>query len=438
MTTRSFRDYIEKIIQLTKIKFVSDVLWNILSNVIIGGSGVLIIILVGVNYNAEGLGVFNQALSFYVIMNLFTVWGIHISIVKYIAEYNGSKENLSNIISSAFMLVLFFSILLTFIFWELIPFIAITFNSPDLAVVLKWIIIGSPLFALNRISLGVLNGLRRMKAYAFTQSIRWLLILALLSFFILGDYHLKHSVLAFPLAELLLALWLFYYNRRIISLSIPPNLFWIKKHFIFGSKSILVGTVALLNEKIDVLMIGYFMTDRAVGIYSFGAMIAVGLLEIAYVIQRNFNPVISKLWSEKKVEELKHYTKQVRKHTYLIYTPIVIFASIIYPIFVNFFMDNKDFVESIIPFYIVLAGVYVFCGFVTYNSFLTHAGFPGEQFKRLLIALIFNIIANTLFIPLIGIPGAALATTSSFILSIYLLNTFLKRILNFENIGLSL
>ena len=45
-----------------------------------------------------------------------------------------------------------------------------------------------------------------------------------------------------------------------------------------------------MNTRIDIFMLGIFLSDQLVGIYSVAALFVEGFLQIIVVLQNNFNP----------------------------------------------------------------------------------------------------------------------------------------------------
>ena len=63
------------------------------------------------------------------------------------------------------------------------------------------------------------------------------------------------------------------------------------KHLVFGFRGLGAGMFAEFNSRVDVLVIGFFLEDRAVGIYSFAAMLVDGIYHVLAMIRINFNPI---------------------------------------------------------------------------------------------------------------------------------------------------
>ena len=65
-------------------------------------------------------------------------------------------------------------------------------------------------------------------------------------------------------------------------------------HLVYGTKSAVSGMLLELNSRVDVLMIGYFLDDARVGIYSFASTLAEGVFQLLVVLQNNYNPLIAR------------------------------------------------------------------------------------------------------------------------------------------------
>src|SRR5262249_44642809 len=146
-------------------------------------------------------------------------------------------------------------------------------DSPGTAEGIAWATPGLFFFALNKILLAAVNGLQRMRAFAVYQSLRYVLILAALCGFALFDReraHAAHLAGVFSFAEgglfLVLALEVWLQLRG------PLESGWrarVPAHLSYGLRSIGSGVLLELNARVDVLMIGWYLSDAQVGIYTF-------------------------------------------------------------------------------------------------------------------------------------------------------------------------
>ncbi|MGH1396418.1 MAG: polysaccharide biosynthesis C-terminal domain-containing protein, partial [Trichormus sp.] len=125
--------------------------------------------------------------------------------------------------------------------------------------------------------------------------------------------------------------------------------------------------------------------------------------------------------------KLKHNIFKVVQFTYYIMLATSLIAYLLFPLFIQIFIDNPIFNNSYLPFSILLLGLLISSGYLPLDMFLIQAGFPGYQTFIKVIILLSNIILNSIFIPSLGIVGAAIATSLSFVFSVFLLKTIVKK-----------
>ena len=100
---------------------------------------------------------------------------------------------------------------------------------------------------------------------------------------------------------------------------------------------------------------------------------------------------------------------------------------ILYPIFIKSVLQKEALHASIPVFYILVLGngsasLFFWCG-----GILSMAGFPEDYLIRNIILLFSNIILNFILIPILGILGAAIATSATYFISIYTLKIFVQK-----------
>lgn len=183
-----------------------------------------------------------------------------------------------------------------------------------------------------------------------------------------------------------------------------------------------------INNYLDVFIIGYFTGNRMVGIYSFASDITKNLIVVADIFLANFNPIIATFYSTKQLKELKKIIKKIRNITYLIYIPLIISAIAVYFLIIKFI--GAELEESMLPFIILSIGTFFLSGFKPFNAILELAGFPGTKLKMNILIMVVNFLLLLVFINIWGINGVALATTLSYIVSVFLLHWFSVKKLN--------
>ena len=176
-------------------------------------------------------------------------------------------------------------------------------------------------------------------------------------------------------------------------------------------------------------MIGLFLSDELVGIYSFAALFIEGYVQFIKVIQINYNPLFAKFINLNDLKNINNLVKNTKKSTYIVSIIFAIFLMIIYLPFLNLFIPNNDYIKSYIPFLLLLIGVGISSGYLPFHEILTMGNCPSQNTFFMMIFLAFNILLNLILIPKFGIVGAALATGLSYIFSAYLITYFSKKYL---------
>ena len=174
-------------------KFVRDGVWLALSQVLLALCGLLINVLLTREFEVAGFGHFSLGLKVYLIVSLLAVFGCGSSMVKHVAQYKKEPEMLKECINSAMHMGLYSSLFFTLIAWAGVPLIVNLFDEPELAI-LYWFLPGIPLFTVNKILSGILNGMRSIKALALIQGLRWIVLTLFIIYFI---YIKLNKLLAF-------------------------------------------------------------------------------------------------------------------------------------------------------------------------------------------------------------------------------------------------
>jgi len=396
-------------------KFKVDVGTNVASLVFLGIAGVIINVLIVRFYGAQALGVYNEVYAIYIIVSQFAAFSVHLSVQKYLSEK--PKKNVANqITTSSLLLVLVFSTVIAFIIYFSKNLWGLWFHNGDVSRGIGLTAFGLIGFALNKTLLAVLNGHRAMKAFAFFQSLRYFLILSFLTtaiFFKWPAWILPGSL---SFAEATTFIILFSYTIRYFKITFKLH-GWLKKHLIFGYHALAGNVLVDVNTRVDVIILGFFTTTTAVGIYSFAAAIAEGFYQLLMVLKNNVNPILSRMVAQKNKPDLKKFIHRGIRLTYQFFTLLALLAIILYPIGLKLLVGNQNLTQSWLVFTFLLAGLTLSAGYQPFQSLLVQVGFP--KYYSLLVTIIFltNVIFNLILVPSLGIYGSAIATSISFIIS---------------------
>ena len=412
-----------------KNKFNRDVLWNIGSLGILGAGGLCINFIIIACRGPEALGVFNQVFAFYIIISQVAVGGLQFSALKHCSHAQDNPDECARIAASALMLVAGAACPICIVLFACRHLIGSMLESPPVAFGLTLAIPGMFLFSLNKVLLMVLNGLRHMRAFAVFQSLRFVLILSGVGILIFCSYPAGFLPLSLSAAELLLfVLLLLYINIRLFILRIsaaPETAAWFRRHLSFGFRGFLSGVLIEMNTRIDVLMLGYFMSDAMVGIYSFASTFAEGFAQLTTVIRQNVDPIVGKCFADGNREKIRDIARKVRTTFFPI---MLILGGALTALFPLLLIITGTPAGSWGVFAILTGGIVIASGYNPFIALIMQGGRPGTFTLLIAGTVMSNIVLNYCLIPVLGIYGAASATAFVYVLEACMVILLAKRL----------
>ncbi len=398
-------------------KINRDIAWTFVSFGILAVSGILMNIMIVLFRDAASLGIFNLSYAVYLIGSQVAVMGIHNSVMRYTAYYSEDPLERGQMFSSAMLLTIILGIILGFAVYLAAPLYEIIFSSEAAAKAISYTGFGLMLFPLNKVLISYINGLRHMRALAVLQTTRYLTVLFAVAVVSLSSLPFTIASLSFFAAELLTTIsTIIYLQKSGLLLNMRFTRKWIREHMVFGGKGMLGSIFLDMNTRVDVLLIGVFLDNRAVGIYSFAAMLVDGLQHILSMLRVNFNPILVATIRDKDWEQAKkllHYSKLY------VFLGVALLTILVIPgfyIFTQYFVHDKSLVYGWKILAVIFGAYLIISGYTPFDNLMLSSGHPLQQtIQNVSIALI-NICLCILLIPGFGIIGAAISTALSYII----------------------
>ncbi len=419
---------------LQRKKFSVDFIWNVASLGILSVSGIIINTFIATYAGAEALGLFNQVFSFYIMLSQLSAFGIHLSVLKHVSYNYNDQALVTEIMSSAITLCAFISFVFAFITYVSRGFAGALMSSPDVAFGVGLVAFGFMGFALNKILLFVLNGLSHMRAYAVFQALRYIFIMVGV-FIVMGmSLPSKYFAMSLTFAETLLFIVLggYVFVRVVPFKPASVSTKWCREHITFGARALMSGIFQIATLRIDVLTLGYFLSDKVVGIYSYAAIIAEGIGQLSNVARRNVDPVLGEHFSKRNISQIRESTNKI-KYKFFPFMIIVCMASVpLYVLGINILFKDIAFKQSVWVFVILIAGVALNALYRPFSGILLQGGRPGAYSFLTGLLFVINLIGNILLIPVLGVYGAALSTAFVLVLEGVLICIFAKKVLGIK------
>ncbi|MBI34590.1 MAG: hypothetical protein CMP67_04415 [Flavobacteriales bacterium] len=387
--------------------------------------GLLLNFLIVEFYSSESLGVFNISYAIYIFLSQAGVFGIHNSVLKYASDFSKNTKELKQVLSSSLSLASIWALLMLVIAFVLSDVFMTFYDTKSAILSFQIVVVGVFFFILNKIQLSFINGLSKLKTYAFFLALRGVLMLSVFFGLVFYDFDPVYLSAVFSFSEIILFLLLSIFLFNFFQFSSFWNLNWLKKHFQFGRHSFVGSFLMDVGSKTDILVLGLFVSDYLVGMYSFVAFFMEGFNQIPIVIRSVTNPKINKLYRTGRSSLLESFLKLVIKKSYLGFIPFGVVCVLCFPL-VIYFSPKFDLWNSWILIALLMLGPILESGYSSVQMIYNQCGFPKIQSLFSAIVFLWNLAFNFLLIPFLGIYGAAIATTSSFILKIFLMKYYAK------------
>jgi O-antigen/teichoic acid export membrane protein len=405
------------------VKFISDSIIAIGAHIFVGISGLIINSLIGIYYSAEGLGIFSQGFSIYLLLSLLANCGIMISAQKHASQYSSDDETLAEIFSNTLAATAMVSLciaLCTYYLFSLNPGIL---NSDDVLKFVLLICITIPFFALNKTMNNFLVGLRIMNVYSGIRMFRWTLIIIGIFLLSLNDETLFTIPFIFLYTELLLFFVLIIYCKDYWS---RIKISQIRTHIYFGIKNILAVFLGESIYHMPILMIGYVNGNESAGYFAYVLAFSRSILMIPGAIQKNFTPIFTKHWYNNEHEEIASKIKKIFDISLKSIIPVYILLYFFFLIYTSLLMP-KEYLDFHLWLLVLLLGMSTIYLYGPFSTLLIMTDNLNLNLLRTLIFVLTTFILILFFVNNFGNIGAAYGISISMIINLFFLNYFYKR-----------
>lgn len=417
------RRMIDKVKALLSGKFAKDTIWLTLAQIVLIVSGLSVNLIIGSEFGEATLGVFNQVLSLYVICTVLFSLGINASLVQKIAY--SETESFKLIFSSGLFITLVSSVVLASAIYVIIEKWPGLLSSNEVKQGFSYTLVGIPFFALNKNFQAFYSGRKNQKYFSIIRGLRWIIILSFLSINSVFFKSIDANYYILPLTEIFLFILVVIINYHYLTLKIKKS--FLLENLNFGLKSYVAELFTILNDRLDIVIIGYFLTQSQTGLFSFYIFFVKALFIFPGILNQNFKPIFAKQWNLKNLASIESSIHRLKKINLIITITSSIFIIIGYYLLVNLFYTDyqSTFNYLLISILSAIPAALISWG----GGLLLMAGKLKENILRTFIILSFNVLSLIILTSLIGIDGAVLASCLSFVFTFFMLKNFVKRII---------
>lgn len=401
-------------------KFAFDVGITFIASIATTIIGFFLSILLARYLGASDLGVYRIASTFYMIAMLICAIGIPPALIKYLAEYSDDKTKINQFTSSGIITSLFLGLLFAFIFYFTSGLFAEIFKMPLLEDLIKILAFVFPFSLINNVLFSFLNGLRMMKKYALGIIIQNIAMLIITVVLIYSGWGVIGAILGIVFSSIILSVFLIIICRNYFELTIKSYKKTTNILTRFGFQILSTNAINEINNQMDVILVGVFLTASAVGYYSLAVGLSIFFYIIPLSVQKITYPAISEYWRKNNRLAINKMMDKTMKYS----TLILVFLGLLVGFFAKEIVTilyGVEFMATVIPLQILLIGTVIKGSLAQpIGGSLMSIGRADLTFKITAFVMVINILLDVILIQTIGIIGAATATIVSLILGSFL------------------
>lgn len=411
-------------------KFANDSWLSGIATIATSFKGLIILPILAKELSPSLFGIWSQIMAAILLLLPFCFLELQYSMTRFLSAENDRRkinEGVSSILLVVGTTTLIVSIIIYITSWQLA---IIFFKSVNAAPFVKLSAIMLIATMLDQFFLQYFISFRQMERYSAFTVLQAIVEPFLIWYLVILGYGLLGAFYSTFCARILILLGMVLLTKSEIKLTYP-NFTLLKSYLIFSLPLIpLIFSFWIINNG-NKYIIGFLMDTEAVGIYSatyiLGSIIGSFYGPIALLIF----PTITVLYNKNKIIEIKNILKYVFRFFIMLSIPSLIGIAILSKPLLELLATSEYLSNwAIIPI-IALSIIFSQCGNL-FSEILMLFKYTKQVSQIYGFVSIIYIVLNIIFISLMGLIGAALATMLTFMIQSAILYSFSSKLMPFE------
>ena len=400
-----------------------------ITNLLVGLSGIILLPILTKTLPIEDYGIWVQISVTIGLIPAVVMLGLPYTMVRFLAAAKKREEIQEGFYSIAFI-VLFTSAIASFLLFLLSKPIATALFDNDLTIarILPLIVL---IECLNGLLLNFFRTFQQIKRYTIFSFIRTYLNVALVAYFVLSGYGIFGAVIGLLTSGFFVFLIMAFRIISEIGIKIP-KFTHIKEYLAFGLPTVPSNLSSWVVNSSDRYVIGIFLGTAFVGYYSpgytLGGIINMFLAPLVFMLP----VVLSKYYDENNMNEVKVILRYSLKYFLTLAIPSAFGLSLLSkPLLMVLSTPEIASQGYLITPFVAVSAVLLGMRAVIGQTFVL------EKKTKIsgtiwVVAAVLNLGLNLIFVPYIGILGAAITTLLAFALGLILATYYSFKYLKFN------
>lgn len=397
-------------------KFTKDIGIITITNIIIALRGLILLPIIAKTLGTSGYGIWAQAIVTLSLLAPVSTFGLAFALTRFLAGEKNKKQIQEGFFSVLVIVLCLSSLIALALLLFASPIANTLFNDANTIGIVKITAILVPFSAANLVFLNFFRAFRQMKTYSILTVLQNFGEIAAIAFLVLSGFGIFGAIVSLLIVRIFIDAIMFIMITLQIGVKIP-DFSNIKSYLKFGLPLTPSSIFTWIVNASDRYIIGIFMTIASVGVYSAAYAIASIVSFFANPLTVVLPPTLSKLYDENRMGEVKIHLTYSLKYFLMVAIPSVFGLSILSKQLLCI-LSTPEFVASgsvVIP--IVASGALLFgvWRIIEQNLVLVK--------KTKLIGItwgiagLVNLSLNIIFVPVVGIVGAAISTLITFVVA---------------------
>ncbi len=371
-------------------------------------------------------GLFYAIMAFLSLIWVFKDMGISPALAKYIPEFYVKKRfsDIKTTITSIMLFQYITGFIIFVLLFILSDYISINFfHNASAKPILQ--ILSIELAITVSVLRPVIQGLQKMGAYALVEFVRIIFVsIFVLSTISLGIKGIAISYLAASIiVQLIFLAYIFNITKKFKG---PVQIRYDRKIFSFGFYVFIGSLAGFLVSYTDTLVLTFFRSLDEVGFYQVAMPTSQLLWVFVGTITVVMLPIMSEIWSKDQKQMLAEGVSLLVKFTLIFIIPFALILMSFPEIVLNLIF-GPSYIGASTALQILSLGAVFYTLMTILSTAINAIGKPELNTKAIWIIALFNLAGNLVFVPIMGITGAAIISMLSFFLGFMILASYTRK-----------
>ncbi len=377
--------------------------------------------------------------------------GLPPAIAKHVSEYYAKDdlEMVKAVIDISIKMMIALGLIFSVVIFILAKPIAIgVFHKPEAIIPFQLIALITPFSVIVGALRGTFQGFYQMKNILITRAFELFFMVTIAVGLVFGGFYVAGAVVGTAVGFMMAMVAAIYLFQRDVrgKLSRPRKLLSrsrrqlttfdkyniAKMLIIFSVPVVITGLAELALYDTGTLVIGAYMPSNFAGYFNVSSTVARFPLIISMAVATSVLPATAEAMSLNNHDLLKTYILQSYRYVSFVVMPLCV-GTIIFATPIITLLFGQAYVPGSVSLQILAAGMLFFTLYTISSSIAQGLGRPRLPMYVLIVGTIIDIALSIILVPIMGINGAAIATTVS---ALILMSVLMFKTLRFARVSL--